>query len=399
MKHKALIVGRIAALLGILQMLCGCWDRTEINDMALVTAAAIDKDERDGIELSLQVFMPRALGSNSGGSQGGGGQKLTLVRSSRGQNIADAVSKIQTKLPRKVFWGHCKVFVLGEEFARKGVREEMDFLARHPQPRERAYMFVSKGKAIETLNLLPPLERYSADMMRKLSELKIGLKVTMKDFIIMLGGDSKAAALPMLDILPPEEGEQPSQGVPYIAGTAVFKEDKLIGDITLQTTRGVLWLTKKMEKATITVRPKDAKSGFITINPNHHVIHQTPRIVNGKWQVLLSIQTSGDLVQNGTNWDPMNLDLLHAMEAAVQDSIKDKIELALDEVQKTMKADILGFAEDFHRSYPRQWGRVKNRWDEVYPTIQVKTDIHVNIRRPGLSTVPVAIPEDEVKKK
>ena len=43
----------------------------EINDLAIVTAAAIDKKENNQIELSIQVFIPKAL--SSGGGQGGGG--------------------------------------------------------------------------------------------------------------------------------------------------------------------------------------------------------------------------------------------------------------------------------------------------------------------------------------
>ena len=52
-------------------LLSGCWDRVEINDLAIVTAAAIDATDDNQIELSLQVFIPKALGS--GGGQGGGG--------------------------------------------------------------------------------------------------------------------------------------------------------------------------------------------------------------------------------------------------------------------------------------------------------------------------------------
>ncbi|MNC78447.1 hypothetical protein D3C75_1306600 [compost metagenome] len=64
-----------------------------------------------------------------------------------------------------------------------------------------------------------------------------------------------------------------------------------------------------------------------------------------------------------------------------------------------MKADIFGFAKEFHRKYPRQWGVVKERWDEVFPQVKVTVDIEVNIRRPGLITVPGGIPENEVKEK
>ena len=36
--------------------LAGCWDRKEINDFAIVTAAAIDRTKKGAIELSVQAY-------------------------------------------------------------------------------------------------------------------------------------------------------------------------------------------------------------------------------------------------------------------------------------------------------------------------------------------------------
>ncbi|HWO96477.1 MAG TPA: Ger(x)C family spore germination protein, partial [Bacillus sp. (in: firmicutes)] len=132
---------------GSVFLVSGCWDRVELNDLAIVTAAAIDKKGENEIELSIQVFIPKTLssGGGQGGGGGSGGGTMTLVTSKKGANLADALSKLQSEIPRKVFWGQCKVFIFGEKLAKEGIQEQMDFLLRHPQPRERAYMFVSEG--------------------------------------------------------------------------------------------------------------------------------------------------------------------------------------------------------------------------------------------------------------
>ena len=82
-----------------LLFLTGCWDRIEIHDLAIVTGAAIDQKD-DEIELSVQVFIPKAMGSGGGQSSGGGG-KITYTASQTGKNIADALSKLQGKFPRE----------------------------------------------------------------------------------------------------------------------------------------------------------------------------------------------------------------------------------------------------------------------------------------------------------
>ena len=50
------------------------------------------------IELFLQVFIPKALGSGGGqgGGGGGGGGQVTVVRSHKGINVSDAISKFQS---------------------------------------------------------------------------------------------------------------------------------------------------------------------------------------------------------------------------------------------------------------------------------------------------------------
>lgn len=87
-------------------------------------------------------------------------------------------------------------------------------------------MYVSKGKAKPILESLPPLENYSGEVLRELSDLHIGMLVTLQDLDEMLTGKPQAAALPFIKILPPGKGQTKLQGIPYIVGTAVFKKIK-----------------------------------------------------------------------------------------------------------------------------------------------------------------------------
>ena len=51
-------------------MLCGCWDRVEINDVAFVTGSSFDKIN-DKFVSTVQIALPSQLGGT--GSEGGGG--------------------------------------------------------------------------------------------------------------------------------------------------------------------------------------------------------------------------------------------------------------------------------------------------------------------------------------
>ena len=383
------------SLCGII-LLSGCWDRVEINDLAIVTAAAIDATDDNQIELSLQVFIPKALGSGGGqgGGGGGGGGATTLLRSHKGINVSDAMSKLQAEIPRKIFWGQCKVFIFGDKLAKKGIQKEIDFILRHPQARERSYLFVSEGKAKSELEFQATLERYSAESIRELSALHIGMQVTVQDIDEMLIGKSQAAAIPI--VIHKSLGKE--QAYPSIAGTAVFKKDKMIGKISERATRGILWLRDEMEAYTVTVKPKGV-SGEITLNPVSAHVKMVPHIQNGKWKMLVKVTTEGAVIENGTNLLLSSPQSIKNVEKAFEESIKKRIELALQEAQHRMKVDIVGFGKEFYRKYPKQWKQNENRWEQVYPEVEVTIDVDGHIRRQGYITTPGGMPEKEVREK
>ncbi|MDP4104903.1 MAG: Ger(x)C family spore germination protein [Bacillota bacterium] len=384
---------------GSIFLLSGCWDRIEVNDLAIVTGAAIDKTRDNHVVLSVQIFLPKAL--SSGGGQGGGGSSggaITLVASQKGINLSDALSKLQGIIPRKVFWGQCKVFIFGEKVAMGGIQKDMDFLLRHPQTRERAYLFVGKGEASQYLEPTPRLERTSSEVIRELSKARIGMDVTMKELDEMLMGNTHAAALPYLEMRTHKLSEKESMKAPKILGTAVFKKDQMVGTITERETRGVVWLKNKIKGYTVNVKPEKT-AGDVSLDPVSAVIRLKPEIQNGKWTMNVHIRTEGNVLQNQTKFSLTDPQFQKSVEKAYQEAIKQRINLTLQPLQHKMKADIVGFADEFNRKYPDQWKLVENRWDEVFSNMKVNIDVDAYIRRQGSIIEPGGLPKNEVKEK
>lgn len=379
-------------------VLSGCWDRMEVNDLAIVTGAAIDKSGDNQINLSLQLFIPKTLASGGGQAGGSGGGKMTITASQTGKNIADALSKFQGKLPREIFWGQCKVFIFGEELAKQGIQEQMDFLLRHSEPRGRAYVFVSKGKAKTILENVPNLERYSAEVLREIINFRIGMQITLQDVDEMLTGIAQAAALPYIKI----DKEQQSEGKPikyvHIDGAAVFNKDQMVGTITEAETRGVLWLRDEIKGYTISTEIEDGK-GFVSLNPVSARVHLFPQIQDNKWKMTVDVDTEGTIVQNETNINFEDPKLLEKVERAYQKSIENRIKDTLKKIQHEMHTDIVGFSKEFYRKYPKEWKAVENHWDERFPEVDVTINVIAHIRREGYINKPGALPEEEVKEK
>ncbi len=371
-------------------LLSGCWDRLEVNDLAIILAAGLDKKDDKKVELSVQLFDPRAAGGNQQGGMSGASQPpssgQTVVRSAEGVTVADAVSKLQEKMSRRVFWGHGEVFIFGEKLAREGIRDHIDFIMRAPTPRERADMFICKGQAKDILGLLPPLERSTAEALREMAKSQTGLKVTVKDFAQMLVGDAGAAVLPWIVQMPAEPGTSPKKTLAYINGSAVMKQDKLVGILDDRVTRGLLWLRNEVKTATVTLSPKEAK-GQVTLKLLRNHTRLIPHIDDDQWSITVQLDTEDDVVQNTTNLDLSDPELTKRLEQQLAREIEKRIRAALVRPQKQMRADIFDFADAFHRKYPQEWRAVKHHWDDVFPQVKVKVDAKAKILRIGVAAL------------
>ena len=374
--------------------LAGCWDRKEINDLAIVTAAAIDRTEKGAIELSVQVYVPRSGdGAQLGKSGSTGGDERTLVRSATGKTVSEAMSRLQERFPRKIFWGHAEAYIIGEATAKSGIRELVDFFLRFSQPREHANLFVARGEAKKILELIPPLERNQSEVLREMSRSKVGLHTTLKDLAEMLIGDAGNAVLPMLTILPPAEGKDKRLTIAYISGTAVFRGDKMIGALSRPLSRGLLWLRDEVRYSVVTLSPKDS-DGYVSFYLLRSHTRLVPRIEGDRWSMTVKVRTEDDVIENTTELDLLDPDVTRKLETELGRMIGRRIEQTLERLQHEMKTDVMGFADAFHRKYPREWRKVRDRWDEKLPEVEVRVEVDAKILRPGESGSMIIRPGD-----
>lgn len=363
--------------------LSGCWDQTEVNDLAIITAAGLDLTEDHQLELSIKMTVTSPSGAQqtegmSDSSGGGGGQ--SIVRSVKGKNMADAASKLQQVMTRKVFWGQDEVFIFGERLAKEGLSEPMNFLLRHPGPRERANLFVSKGSAKAVLELDPPVERSVADALRSMAKARTGLNITMKELAQMMTGKANAAVIPLVEI---KHTQKPQDSFPFIHGTAILKNGKMIDRMNAAATRGILWLRNEINRATVTVSPKNSE-GTVSVQLLRGQTKLVPHIHGDDWAITAQIDAQDDIIENTTDLDLTNPQHIEVLKSELQADINRRVRTALAQAQKKMKADIFQFADAFYRQYPKEWNRNKGRWDEIYPKVEVRLQTNVKIGKSGL---------------
>ncbi|MFC3801077.1 Ger(x)C family spore germination protein [Cohnella sp. GCM10012308] len=375
----------------LLPLTAGCWDRMEINDMALVMATGLDEVEDGRLKLSVQIFVPKKAGGSQtiGGDQSSGsGTSQTIVKESTGISVADAASRLQTTLSRRLSWEHNEVFIFGEKRAERGIEEDMDFLLRSRQTRERANLFVSEGMAVDALRLMPNLERDAAETLREMTILQIGLNVSLFDLLHMLRSTGKAAVLPYIQKLPDQPNEKPGNTVSYITGSTVFKNGKSVGKLNMRLTRGLLWLRNDTKEAIVTFVP-EGMPGTVSLRIVRSRSVLVPRISGDRWSVRVKVENDAVLLQNTTGGSVLNEAWVRTVERAASQSIKSRIEEATEAGQRQYNADIFGVAEQFRKHYPKQWKLARNDWDRTFKEIRIEVEVRTKVKRPGISNTSV----------
>ncbi|MFJ7726051.1 Ger(x)C family spore germination protein [Neobacillus sp. NPDC097160] len=365
--------------------LTGCWDRAEVNDLALILAAGIDKGKKNNIELSAQIYIPGASqGGQQSGMSSGSSSGQSFVRSAEGETIADAMARLQEELTREIFWGQNEVLIIGEKLAEEGISDQIDFWMRHSEPRIRADVFVSKGRSKTALKAMPELERNTSKQLRKMVKTHIGVKVTVKDLSQMLSGESNAAILPWVENLDPSQMDS-KKAIPIISGSAIFKEGKMVGRLDDKETRGILWPRNEIHSGVITISFKNEK-GYISFNLLRSNNELIPSIKNGKWSMRMKTNVDLEVIQNTTTLNLFDPKVIKKAEQKVAFEIEQRERLAFSIVQKKLKADTFGFADEFQRKYPQIWKRQKEDWNEIFPKVSISFKTKVNLERTGLAT-------------
>lgn len=380
-RSRKLLTAAITAIALILTT--GCWDRKEVNDLAIATIAGMDRKDDGEIELSLEIVVPKQEGSKSQMSgKEAKGSSSSLIWSASGTTAADAVSKLQRKLPRSIYWGQLQLLVVGESLSRNQLREQLDYLLRENNIRLRVQPFVCKGTVREFLDFATPIEQTKADYLGGEAERAFRRPITLNLLVQKLGKNSDSAMLPYFDIA--KDGDS---SVPYLKGYAAFARDRMAGVIQGEPFSGAKWLHQQVKGDVETVKLKEPASSLLSIGILSSSTRFVPRLKEGAPEMEVGIEAEVSVVQNTTRFKTTDPKFIRQVREAAADDIRRRAETAIREAQG-MGADIFGFGEEINRRHPKEWRRLEARWERIYPAMPYKVNVKVSVRHIGMYNEP-----------
>lgn len=398
----------------LLTFMTGCWDRVEIEERLYVTGVAIDayppipqegeipgkqeaspqeEEVLENMELhtgepmyAMTIHIPilkHAAGNASGGegeSNSGGSKSWEITQI--GNSFMEMNHEFSTRLSLVPYYGHLQVIVISERVARKGISNVLDFFDRDPEMRKRIGVFISPSEAKKVFEVVPRIEDYASSYLSAIPKnVRQNARLVHKTD---LGEVVASIRLGLPFVLPDAEVTKDEIKV---SKAAVFKDGRMVGWTGSLDTE-IIKLVRDLYKGGIFTAPDpDNKESIVTLEVERAGTDIEPVIQGKMVSFKVHSKIKGKLAERLGSYsnETIHADYLKKMSDVFARRIEDQCRVAIKNIQKEFGADVFHFQEILKAKKPGYWEMVKDRWDEIFPQVEVSVTVDVTMMNSGLS--------------
>jgi len=391
----------------------GCWDRKELESMGLVQTLGLDLSENNEVMVTCMIAIPSKLGATAEGGGSGEGPGVLLI-SMNAPSIYEAFNLMNTTVNREVTLLQNQALIIGEDIAKSGIKPWIDNLLRFRDMRRTLLIFVCKGKAADIMKIQPKLDPNPAEYFRDLvmTSKRTGMfpLTNLHDFIRRYQSSAQENYAPLLMEYKPSQssepppqssengesgnGEKPESEEPTevrIAGTAVFKSNRLVGHLDLYETQVLQIITNQFQEAFLTLPDPLRKETKITFRLTRTKPTRIKYIKNEVPSFTVDIWMEASLISIESTIDYTTPQMEEFLRQKIAAALRHRIEKVIEKTQNDFRSDIFGFGQKVRHSMltTTEWERY--RWPEKYTKSKVNINVHVFIRRVGIQFQPPKI--------
>ncbi|MFS1514726.1 Ger(x)C family spore germination protein [Chengkuizengella sp. SCS-71B] len=385
--HKFKKITLIFFIFSQLFFLIGCWDVTDLNDLAIVLGSAIDLEENNMYRSSIQIAVPKFIREPNTSQSS---SDTSYIESDTGRILRETESKTQRRLSQKLTFAHRRVLLIGEELAKnKGIRDVLDGPTRRPRNQLSASLIVTKGKAYNLLNAKPMFESYSGETLDRLDEVN-------DIFSLNFLGAAQAISLVGSDLVLPYMGTKKikfsqSEEV-QILGYAQFRDDKMVGKFEAEAAHGLIWLKNKISSYSVIL--KISEDDYVTYSIKNGTTNIEPIIRNEKIHYKVDVWCNASLIEDSSGADITKTKNINRLNQKLGNHIKVAIQESIDIIKKN-KADSAELGLKLKRKYPREWKEKYSKyWNEKIPKLEFSINVQANVIETGHVTEDITQKEE-----
>lgn len=390
-------------LITISMTLSGCYDAKGIESYAYAIALGIDYINDDEIELTLQFAKPTSSSDEKSSNKSETSQtKDTGISSVKCHSIDSGLAIINTHISKKINLSHCQEIIFSEKLAENGISNHLDTLINNIEIRTDCNILVCKETAKNYIsNVKPSLETLTAryyeyslnsnkytgyTVNTNIAEFYSSIKDTYSEAYCSLGGvnqeinntekETKVNGNYLASQTPIEDEDKTE-----ILGIAVFKKDKLVGELTGFDSICHLLINNKLNECTLSIPNPKENGKYIDLKAT--IDKKTKcKIIKNDNNPIIEINTNligyGLTLNNSINYS--SKEDLKILKDTAQEYLKNQIYNYLYKTTKKYNSDISGFGKYAVPKYLtlQEWEKVN--WLENYKNVEFKVNVNINIK-------------------
>lgn len=382
--------------------LSGCYSVQSIDDLAYVVALGIDLGKNNNLELTVQLTFPNSADSSSSSGEAA----PTIINSVECSSINSGISLLNSYVSKEINLSHCKVLIFSEAIASRGIGSEIYTLSNQVEIRPDCNVIISKSSAKQYItNSKPELENlvvkyyeltpYSNEYTGHITNATMSnffnaLSANYGDPVAILGNGNKLSITPSNVTVNPEQefnivaGENPL--VEYERksenlGLAVFKQAKLVGELTAFENLLHLILTNQFESSVISIDNPYKENSAIDIALYFHKNTKiNVKLVNGSPYVKSTIYLNARLLSVDKISESLTPEKIEELELLINSYLENAF---LDYQYKTAKvfeADIDNVGKNLIKNFKNdnEWNNYN--WPSNYKNTFFDVDVKTNIK-------------------
>jgi len=355
-------------LLSILLILSGCWNNIEVNNTVMAVGTGFDKEEED---FHIFVEVIKSVTGTDGPSV------QSMVIEEKGPSMMEVARKLIRSGKRRIVFTHNRVWLFSEKVARDNIIAPMDILKRDQMFRLNSFIFITEDDPKVILSTPTLIENLVSTELASSMEF---VKYTAEFLPMDLESFKEAMASPIHSAVVPIINTHLK--LTKIDGTAVFRGERMVGKLTPEETKGLLWLRGEKQGGVLTTKIKGEAASIEVKKVKARCI---PSLEKSKLKVIYQIDLEGFL---GDMPPSVIIDdsFIMEFEDQVEREMNRNMTKTLQKLQKDLKTDVTEVGLHFYRKHPEEWSKVKNRWHEkIFAEANMELDINVKITHKGLN--------------
>ena len=365
----------------------------DIDDLAFIIAIGIDESEDDNLKMTFQISIPSDNSSSNkkDSSNSKESSSDTLIKNVECKSINSGLNQVNNLINKRVDLSHCMFVIFSESIAEKGISEHINTLENNLELRSHCNIIVSSCEAKDFIESVNPVLETSTAQLYEI--LKTATKYTGSTSDSTLNTvytsieDTFGEASAILGNLISSQDESDntksnsdSKNEIELAGIAVFKGDKFVGELSIDETICYLITTNRLKQCVISIPSPFYDDKNIDVHLSQFYNTKNSVEINDSIPKINSvIYLESTIMSSSTDFDSQSSEDVIKLQNSISKYIQNQMIEYFNKISKEYKSDISQFGKYAVYLFPTESDWKNYNWLDKFNQAEFNVTVNVNI--------------------